>query len=456
MRLTIENEPVPSRVTKAGGTWDTIETADGMAGSGNLDDAEVKSIQQELGLLTTFTSPEMEQLNWKLTQILYERFRRTRRENLRAEDFFKSWCPEFGDFVTAPYFPVFSGDSGHFDRPFVTAMITHLVKQALKDPTTPAIGGLGTDTADIALLSIYDALTFDTRLAPLVLTGANKSHREENSDAPDHFRKLARTTHYPIGDLVPSGVYAPEGYFGPGRARSGGYWLFGNSLFHAWDVVKVDPAEMRTDGVEGYGTFWAPYGSDFKLDKLFEEDAYEMCKTAPDYMTPGPDHILNQLTLSKLYKAIGQVYTLDLGSQNTTESSIREIFNPDYHAIVVATHGMGTVNDRLRAACVEATKKGKIIVAGSRCLLAETNNRYVGSLPNANEHELIDSGNKIVTAHKLNKTMARALAIRALLEKRGQIGTQMLIDDYTSDRWPYGAEYPIFKIESTWAKEEEL
>lgn len=291
-------------------------------------------------------------------------------------------------------------------------MVSILIEQALKEPQKTILGAQGTDTADVALVGVIDALTFDTQLAPVILTGSNRSHREPNSDAIGNFTDLAKVAHKNIGP--------------------GAFWLFHGKLFMASDFVKADPQETRR--IEGASTFWAPQQTSVEVSSLLH---YGSEVDVSERKSPSPKHITRKLTMESLYDAMVSVCTVDLGNQNNIASEVEQILNPENRTIVVAAHSLGNVNDEIRAACVEAAKQGKVVIVASRSVVGEVNKRYAGSLLDANENseELQGTGTQVISGQKLNKTAARAIAVRTLLEGCTQEQTQQLVDQYYSARF---------------------
>ena len=117
-------------------------------------------------------------------------------------------------------------------------------------------------------------------------------------------------------------------------------------------------------------------------------------------------------------------------------ADMERIFDPAIRAIVVAAHSLGNVDNETRSDLVKAAKMDKLVVDVSRTLIGQTNENYEASLLGANQNpdELHGTGKRIIAAHKLNRTMARALATRALLEGRDQHQTQALFSAYAKSR----------------------
>ncbi len=408
--------PVPVNFFKLGGTWDMIERDGRRVGTGKLDDDELKRLQTEAGLFNADNRQTRTQVNRQIAIEVYQRFQETQPEPDNTAEHLSSWAvnkkgESFGDFADGPFTALFSGDSSHLRNPLIAPMTVALIDAAKKEPTKPILGGQGTDTADIALLCMYDAYTYDTQLPPLVLTGANDPHSVPNSDAPDNFIDTAKIIHKELG--------------------SGAYWIFHGYLFSASDLVKLNPEETRM--IEEQGTFWAAHKTSLPVSTLLKvaSDADWQKRVAPT-----EDHIVNKLTMGNLYDAYESIYVIDLGNQNPGWSDMERIFDPEVKVIIVAAHSLGNVDNETRIDLVRAARMGKLVVDVSRSLVGATNESYEASLLGANQdlQELGGTGRRIIAAHKLNKSLARALTSRALLEGLDQEGTQKLFDHYASSR----------------------
>ncbi len=393
-----------------------IERDGRRVGTGRLDDDELRSMQDELGIFRATNRNERAQADRRLAIEIYRRFQETHPEPVDASEHLGPWAinrrgEQIGDFITGPFTALFSGDSSHLRNPLISPMATKLIEIAKREPHKPVLGGQGTDTADIALLSLYDAFTYDTKLPPLVLTGANDPHSVKGSDAPENFVDTAKLTHIDLG--------------------SGAYWVFHGNVYRAVDFVKADPEESRR--IEDQGTFWAPHKTIQSVDSLLE---FGRGADWQRHEAPEPEHIVNRLTMEGLYDASESVYVMDLGNQNASWSDMDRVFDPAVRAIIVAAHSLGNVDNETRHDLVEAAKNGKLVIGVSRTLIGQTNESYEASLLGANQNpeELNGTGRRIVAAHKLNKTMARALATRAILEGYDQHQTQQLFSSYAHSR----------------------
>jgi len=402
---------------KLGGTWDMIFREGQKIGSGSLDDDKLLEIQTELGTFTR--DPEQRALaERKLVTELHRRFKGIESEKKDAAEHLSNWAKndkgeEFKDFVEGPLMPLFSGDSSHLRNPINASIIATLIETAINQPGKPILGGQGTDTADIALLGSYDVLTFDTELPPLIMAGANRSHHEENSDAPQNFIDLAKLAHIDL--------------------ESGAYWVFQGELYKAADFIKIDPLETRR--MEDQLTFWSAHKTNEKVSSLLAR-INKLKANWQSRKAPKSDHVVHKATPEALYEAFEQVYVDDLGNQNSVPQFMQHIYDPKVKAIVVGAHSLGNVDNEARYDLVQAAKDGKLVVVASRTLIGATTLDYAASLleANVNPKELGGTEKIILSAHKLSKSMARAILVRAILEGLDQTQTQKLLDNYAKSR----------------------
>ncbi len=407
------HEPTQIIFCKLGGTWDMIERDGRRVGTGNLDDDALKQLQIKTGLFKTITPQDRAEANWTIAQEVYSRMRSTPAEPESTGTHLSSWAKneqsQFSDFADGPFYALFSGDSSHLTNPIVAPMMTTLIDKAKENPQTPIRGGMGTDTADIALLGLWDAITFDTSLPALVLAGSNDPHTKGGSDAPRHFVDLARISTIEVD--------------------AGAYWTFDGYLYRAHDLTKVDPLAIRK--IEQQTTFFAPHGTQKSIDILVQtSEKYNKSS----HSLPTSEHIVNRLEMKNLYNALNNIYTIDLGSQNSGLMDMEKVYDPAVKAIVVAAHSFGNMDNERRHDLVEAAKMGKIVIVGCRALVGTTNLDYEASILSANNEELKGTGNVIIDAHELNISTARALAVRSILEKSGQAGANNLFEAYTKSR----------------------
>lgn len=417
-RKEILGKPIPVNFLKLGGTWDMVIDEHGQKiGSGSLDDDKLLEIQKEIGIFTT--DPQKRAVaEKKLVAYLYKKFQETENEKLDVAEHLSSWAKskhgeEFGDFVSGPFVPLFSGDSSHLRSPIVAPMVVSLIERAIKEPNRPIIGGQGTDTADIALLGPFDVLTFDTELPPLILAGANRSHREDNSDAPQNFIDLAKLAHIDL--------------------PAGSYWVFQGNLYKAADFVKIDPLESRP--VEDQFTFFSPHKTNESIEHLWNRRKQLKADWNSRKASPS-EHITHKITPEALYEAFEAIHVDDLGHQNSAIKSMVQTYDPSIKAIVVGAHSLGNVDNETRFDLVEAAKEGKLVVDASRTLISAATLDYAASLLSANNNpkELGGTGKMIISAHRLSKSMSRSVLARAIVEGLNQAQTQELFDKYAQVR----------------------
>ena len=410
-----KSAPVSANFFKLGGTWDMVLREGKKIGSGSLDDDMLKQIETRLGC---FNRQRRSGAERALVAELYARFQQAGQEAVDAGEHLSSWVAndkgeQFSTLVSGPFIPLFSGDSSHLRSSIIAPMIAVLIERAVREPNKPILGGQGTDTADIALLGLFDVLTFDTHLPPLVLAGANRSHNEPNSDAPRNFLDLARLAHI---DLEP-----------------GAYWVFQGNLYKASDVVKIDPEELRR--VEDQSTFLSAHKTNESIDVLLDRKN----KLRADWQSrhaPEPGHVVHRVTPEALYNAFQSIRTHDLGDQNPSGLPSEYIDDPAVKTIIIGAHSLGNVDNITRNDVVEAARNGKVVIGASRTLISATSEAYAASLFGANHdpNELGGTGRLIISGHKLSKAMARAVAARAVLEGFDQRGTQKLLDEYAQAR----------------------
>lgn len=412
-------KPVEVNFFKLGGTWDMIFRDGQKVGTGNLDDDELKRMQTEAGY---FSEKEEEVIaaDRKLALTLYERFQSTESLKEDAGEHMSSWAhsddllaEKMADFIHGPFTPLFSGDSSHLESQVTAPLVTTLLKRAVGEPTKPLLGGQGTDTADMALLQLYDVFTFDTELPPLVLSGANRSHIEAGSDAPQNFLDTGRIAHWDL--------------------PVGAYWIFQRNLYKASDLVKIDPTESRR--IEMQSTFHSPHEQNIYIEsvslKNFGAAKWELRKAPP------ASHIIHRVSVEALYDAMESIYNPDLGRKDSIPRIvIPGIRDPQNKGVVIAAHSLGNTGNGVRNACIQEARKGKLIAGISRTLVGATNEEYAASLFGANRipDELGGSGKIIIYGHKLNSAVANALMVRALLEKLDQHQAQGLFSKYAKSR----------------------
>lgn len=411
-------------------------------GSGNLDDDALKEMQMKAGYFSD-NPEEIIAADKKIALDLYDRFQKTKPIELDVGEHLSAWArsradtsrmtirgvqqalengeysavdmavgAEIKEFIHGPFVPLFSGDSSHLESQITAPLITTLIRKAIQEPNKPILGGQGTDTADMALLQLYDVFTFDTQLPPLILAGANRSHVEEGSDAPKNFVDASRLAKR---DIPP-----------------GAYWVFQGNVYQASDVIKIDPSETRR--IEQQSTFHSPHRLNIPISSVRERYGpahWENRKVPPD------QHIVHKLSTEKLYDALESIYNPDLGKKDSVPRIIIPgIRNQANKAIVIAAHSLGNTSNGIRNACIKEALQGKLIVGVSRTLIGATNEEYASSLfgANRNPSELGGTGKVIIYGHKLNSSVANAITVRALLENLNQTQAQELFTKYAQSR----------------------
>ncbi len=442
--------PIHARFYKLGGTWDMVEKEGRFSGTGNLDDAELDRLEQSVGLRNKMPARRIARVEKRLANILYRRMKATIPEPVDLGEHL-SWAKEdqpylaeggqighrdipIGRFIKGEFIPLYSGDSSHLRPSLIAPIVSILIEEAIENPNSPIVGAQGTDTADIAILSILDALVFDTELPAFIFTGANRSHREENSDAPANFMELAKLAGYDIRKInqYPIGEFD----YNYSSASSGAFWIFHNNIYPAPDLNKLDPGETRE--IEGTSTFFSPHALAVNTRFFLSGRSFwhEFFKTLwfRTSKAPPPEHVTRHMSMENLFDALNSIHTISLDDQNPVWEEIKPLRDPKVRAVVIATHGLGNTNNIIRQAAVEAAKEGKIVIDVSRSLIGEVNTRYAGSLLDANTNELQGTNTMILSPSKLSKTAARAIAARALLEGLDQQQTQDLINRYCQAR----------------------
>jgi L-asparaginase/Glu-tRNA(Gln) amidotransferase subunit D len=252
--------------------------------------------------------------------------------------------------------------------------------------------GLGTDTTDI-FLPLLDTLFFDKDVHPILVTGANRSFREKDSDAPQNFEDLAYATHL--------------------RLKNGAYYVFQHTIFRGGDVVKIDPRE-DPQSIEGMLTFFAPHRSHMKLGTVDYDttSSYELRYQGQD---------LRVWSALEIFHALQKIWTINIGQMNDIEQEVTRILDPAYPALIIESHALGNVSAPIRRAVKEAMKQNKLVINVSRCIVPDTSDRYSATLSR-------EEG--VINGSKISQAVARGILLRALLEKRTKELTQELVLKY--------------------------
>lgn len=389
---------------KLGGIWDSLRIVEKVKGKFILNKERLVKLENEYGLYDIENYPAKE---LKFTRHIHSYMNEIFKEQ---EDIPSQVIriPGRNSPVNVKFIRLFDGESAHFTPPFISCFVSFILEQAWSNPDKIILGDHGTDTADIAFLPLLDVFTFDSTLPPIIFTGSNRTSADfERNTKDDTFNDLIHLT-----DL---------------NLSSGAYWVFVRYLFSASDFVKVYPLTSRV--IDDFSTFYAPHLTAQKLDDIFNEKKLQGRERVTDM---NKKHISRKVTYENLYKALKKVIILDLGTQREISEYVRDMLNPKYEAIVIAAHSLGNVPNVIKHFAAEAARKNKLVILVSRCLIGEIKN--VGSTYLLNVPELRSSGKCIISGYKLNKNVAKAIAVRALMEKLTQNQTQDLIDKFTLSR----------------------
>lgn len=422
-------KPTHAEMIGGGGTWAMrIGEHGSRRGEGKLGDEELRRLQQDKGLFTIdFSDPKraralVSELNRGLAAEIYTSFQQSLAQpSPSIKEQIGHWCTTrsgeaMSDYVEGDVRTLYSGDSSQL-RPYLTAPIVMTVlEQIAKNPDTPRVLGMGTDTADLVTPTL-DAFLFDADAAPIFVTGANHPHEADDSDAPENFVAAGKLA----GKQIPSGAHYVFGR--------------GENLFSGIDMVKVDPSEDRKGGIEGQSTFYAPQGTNHKVNTVL--------KFAPNRPT-GSDatrsirstHVLQRIDFEKLYDAMSGTLVVDLGDQNPGEVIMDQIFDPSIKTVIVAGHSLGNADNEIRHYLVQAALMGKTVIVVSRTLIGKTDATYDAALLKENEPggKLHNSGHEFVEGSGLNPAAARAIATRGIVENLEPQELQELIQRWRSAR----------------------
>ncbi len=391
-----------------GGVWDTVVKDNYLQSKGLLNDQSLYLLEKKLGYFSPQKSKKANLLEKQLAKEIEKIITKEAKNISDIADHLK-FVPNISSFVKGEFISLYSGDSSHLRDSLVAPFVAFLLQYALKHSRTVITGGQGTDTADISMLPLLDVYSFDTTLPPFIFTAANRSFIEANSDAPQNFANMFRVAQTNIS--------------------SGAYWIFADYIFRASDFVKISPFESKT--IDDFSTFYSPHLLAEKIDEFIKEGDRNVPR---QYAMVPPTHIVNKVTTESLFNAMQKVHIVDLSEQNQLEEDINAISNAKYKAVVIVAHAFGHVSNPIRYACVQAAMKGKLVILASRCLIGDLDTRYSVNLLNANSNELRSKSKKIISAYKLNKNVARALAIRAIHANLNEYQTTDLFYRYTISR----------------------
>ncbi len=453
-----------------------VESALGLHGRGFLDDAAVHDLETRMGVISNHRAhfvrpaeialdrsyPQMAMaagINYseeRLAKELWAILGEVHQEG-NVEDVVREWCPSYGQYVSGPFVPLFSGDSSHLRQPYIAVMAAYLFEQLLMNPKRQILGAQGTDTADVALLALMDAFLYDTALPPVLLTGGNRSHNEPFSDTPENFLNQA--------------LIATR------RLEAGAFWVFARHLYSGADFVKIDPEETRS--IEGQSTFFASHRTADSIQALLR-------RTPPanpdEWQLPPISHPLHKANFENIFEALGRTRTVNLGDLNSLGDQWDAIVgrSPKRQAVVIAAHSLGNSSNPIREAAKLAARRGDLVIVVSRSLIGNVSPRYMGSIISANrELEVEQEGRKeelrtkiaanlktagkridnplthfhnydrdlndaleyeesftpqIIAGHHLNAAAARAIAVRAIIGDLDQDQTRQLMDSFAAAR----------------------
>lgn len=406
-----------------------------LMGKGILDDKELAKMELSAKPNTSLEPSDIQQGERELVNLVYERMRGAINTSVDAGEAlawasYRAYGEEkrFGDFVEGPLMTLFSGQSSHF-RPSLNApIVTILIDQAIREQNKPILGIIGTDFGPDAVLPIIDALVFDTHLPFFIFSGTL-----EPKD-PQNIINMAVAARINISQKTR--VFRGRSW---SESASGALWVFDEEIFSPASLIKSDPSV----GFKA-STFISPraMSSSILRDvKYVSEEAGlrftstgEVADWEQETSLPPENHITRRLSMPELYDAINDVGVVDLGDQNPVWEQVKRILDPETPAVVVAAHGLGNANNVIKTACAETVRRGKLVITVSRAEAGEVDSQDVQSLTDINTKELEGTGAKILNGGRLNKTIAKALLVRARLEGRDQAGTQALIDDYSIAR----------------------
>lgn len=403
----IIQERIKVAFLNVGGTWNMVKKGGKLTGSGGLDDENLYKLEESLGFYKK-NRKALSSLELKLTKEIGKNIITNNKQQVNLVEYL-SWVPNISKHVTGKFISLYNGDSSHLRPALIAPVVAFILKEANDNPTVQILSVQGTDTADIALLPLLDAYTFDTGLLPILFTGSNRSYKEWNSDAPKNFSNMVQLA----GANLPAGVY----------------WIFSEHLYRATDFIKIDPLETRR--IENYSTFFSPRQTARYIKKVISENhiLYPSSGTSAT-----KNHVSRKVNTENLYKAIVESAIVDLGNQNDTFLDVDHILDDKYKAIIIAAHSLGNTDNIIRHACIQAALEDKLVIIVSRSPIGEVTERYATSLLGVNGKELLGTGKYILSGHKMNPNVAKAIATRAIQENLDQKQTQILINTYCDSR----------------------
>lgn len=366
-----------------------------LSGSGGLDDESLTKLEDSLAKAGNASE---RQLFHAMTNVID-------RELMQPSPIADrlGWVPHLDEYLDGLFYSLYSGDSSHLRASLIAPLVSTFLHWVNDHPDIQLLGAQGTDTADATVLPLLDAFLFDTELKPVLLTGANRSQYEWNSDAPKNFSDLIQL----------AGAHLP----------SGAYWVFGSHLYRASDMLKIDPTESRR--IENFTTFLAPrLTSQFTKKVIGENPLHHPTKG----QKVKQDHPISTLTGEKLFDALNAIETVDLGNLNAVYDDVERITS-NKKAVIVSGFALGNGSNPIKKAIIQASQKGKIVIITDRTLLGVVSGRY--------EAGLIWAGNgqvRAISGHKMGQSAARAVLVRAIVQQLDSAKTQELINKYCESR----------------------
>lgn len=389
-----------------GGTWNMQREKGKFYASGPLNDILFRELEQKVGY-ALHDIRHVAQKDEQLAKIVGEHISKLVKKEVSLTEVF-SWF-SLPKEIEGSFISLFNGESSSIRASIVGVIVETILRYILKHPDTQVLIGTGTDTADVFLLPLLDVYLFDTQLHSILATGANKSRLEWNSDATPNLKSLFSLVHMPLA--------------------AGVYWTFEEQLYNAGDMVKIDPTETKK--LAYFATYFSPHRSSQDVKKILDEQAFYAHMTGT---IPPANHPIHHISATTIMQSSDEIITVNLGDGNSLDSTITNITKSKAKAIIVAGHSLGNGPYPIRLACINAAKQGKIVVIVSDSLIGDVNERYESSILAANSHELLATKHQLVSGHKVNTHVARALLIRILQEKYSLSKVQDFFNSYCTMR----------------------
>ena len=405
----------------AGGTWAEQESPAGRVGVGGFDDTTILAMQEQVIAATTkeefddaylaFGVNVYHRMTWDFTPA--GGFNVIKPQGT-VMDLVGDACPAFNLFADGPYMKLFNGDSAHHDAVLSRALICKTLEMAVRDPQRRVILAMGTNTADLVLPELHAHLFDKPQIPGILVVVSNDPLHHPNSDMPQTLTDAARLSQRDIGP--------------------GAHLVSAGKLFSGADVTKADPGNQNAGEI-----FRAPHGTARRVSDVlrtapyadssqwFRSGAFEPLGLGFDpqvfWDTAVRMGILNYGVHPERYlKSAQSTVTVDLGSQDDLWTSLEKIRSPETRSVVVAGHGQGSVPYPIRAACIDAVRRGTFVVAVSRSFVGRVGTGDMATLlsANNNKHELQEHPEKIIDGGTLSKVAARAVLVRCAMQERGR------------------------------------